>query len=352
MGDFAIDLAIRYHVGVARGDRSVLSAMNIRSEDFLASFGENINALILRHQMDLQRRQWELAAGPATPPEDFLPMQPNQKTRWVDGTPEYSFHICGLRKLFPEALFIHIVRDVTSVVRSMLNFHRLRGTSLVSNEQDAYSYWFRAASSCLLAERAYGPRIVFRLRYSDLVNTPEAAFGSLFDFLNESFALKCLAPLRSRINSSNVPADFETNDPATYPTVSERATRLWTELEQTPQPSEVSPAAALEIEAAFAERVQYVATIDSEYCRAQSVIDALQRENAKTAARAERLAREVKTKRAIIQHLRGRRQRYKSRRSLFRRDSNKPRNGWWDAVREFFRRTGENETPRRLSEKL
>ena len=60
------------------------------------------------------------------------------KRRWVDQTPEYSFHICGLRKLFPCALFIHIVRDVGSVVRSMLNFHRIAGTNVVANEEEAW----------------------------------------------------------------------------------------------------------------------------------------------------------------------------------------------------------------------
>jgi len=60
-------------------------------------------------------------------------------------------------------------------------------------------------------------------------------------------------------------------------------------------------------------------------------------------ARTERLAKEVKGKRAIIQHLRGRRQRYKSRRSFFRRDSHELRNGWWNALRDSFsRRTRKN----------
>ena len=127
------------------------------------TFGQNINALILRHGIDLERKRWEWLVGPNAPPEYLVSPIVNQKARWVDATPEYSFHVCGLRKLFPKALFIHIVRDVTSVVRSMLNFHRVDGSRLVANEQEAYNYWFRAVSSCLLAERAYGPRVVFRL---------------------------------------------------------------------------------------------------------------------------------------------------------------------------------------------
>jgi len=57
MGDFAIDLAIRYQIGAARGDRSVLSAMDIQSDEFFASFGQTINDLILRHRKDLERKR-------------------------------------------------------------------------------------------------------------------------------------------------------------------------------------------------------------------------------------------------------------------------------------------------------
>ena len=83
---------------------------------------------------------------------------------------------------------------------------------------------------------------------------------SLLDFLEEVYADKCLEPLELRINSSNVPADFRSDDPATDPVIVEQATRLSRELERSLQAAEASPAAAAEMEAAFAERVQYVAT--------------------------------------------------------------------------------------------
>ena len=294
MGDLAIDLAIRYQIGTALGDRSVLSAMDIPREEFFATFGNTINDLLLCHRIDLEKKRWECAARavPNAAPENFTTAQSevNPKARWVDSTPLYSFYICGLRKLFPEALFIHIVRDVTSVVPSMLNFHRAAGESWVANEQEAYTFWLRTVSSCLLAERAYGPHVVFRLRYSDFVNTPEVALRSLLNFLGEPYAAECLTPLQKRINSSNVPADFKIGDPRTDPAIVEQATQLSAEVKETPQPREASPAAAEEMEAAFDARVQYMATLDSEITRLQ--------------ARAERLAKNLEGKRAIIKHLR------------------------------------------------
>jgi hypothetical protein len=202
----------------------------------------------------------------------------------VDGTPEYSFYICGLRKLFPKARFIHIVRDVPSVVRSMLNFHRIAGNRLVANEEQAYDYWLRAVSACLKAEQAYGPRVVLRLRYSELVDAPETAMRSVLKFVGERYVTASLKPLQERINSSKVPADFKIGDPETDPVLVERATELSAEMTETPQPLEASPAAAEEMEAAFYERVRYVATVDSEYHRAKQIIATLQKEHAQQEA--------------------------------------------------------------------
>jgi hypothetical protein len=290
MGDFAFNLAISYQIGTGRGNQSVLSAMEIQDDEFFASFGNSVNQLIQEHRECLQRKLTENFRNyierqfPADTPSDkaarmSAPAIPHSaagpKTRWVDQTPEYSFHICGLRKLFPSALFIHILRDVTSVVRSMLNFHRLAGIPLVANEQEAYNYWLRAVSSCLLAERAYGPGVVLRVRHADLVSKPESTLRSVLDFLSEPFASECLTLLRAPINSSNVPAGFKLGDPATDATLVEKATQISRQLEETPQPTEGSPDAAAEMEAAFQERVQYLATVDTAYQRAQSMIQTL-----------------------------------------------------------------------------
>jgi hypothetical protein len=277
MGDLAIDLAIYYQTGTARGEYSLLSSMDVKKAEFLSLFGESINDLILRHRVDLNRKRWQRAAGPnaVMGPRTKSQLALNPKARWVDATPEYSLHICGLRKLFPDALFIHIFRDVISVVRSMLHFHHVSGQSLVANAQEAYGYWLKTVSKCLLAERAYGPQVVLRLRYSDLVAKPETTLRSLLIFLGELYAPECLEPLARRINSSNVPADFEIDLRGTDPSLVEKAMRLSEHLDQTLQPAENSVLAIKEIEAAFDKRTQFVATLASEYCRAQQVIAGL-----------------------------------------------------------------------------
>ena len=325
LGNLAVNLAIYYQTGTSRGDYTLLSSMDVNKAEFFSVFGKTINGLILRHRVDFEKKRWRHAAGPSTPEDHFVPKF-NIKKRWIDGTPEYSFYICGLRKLFPDALFIHIFRDVTSVVRSMLHFHRVSGESLVANEQEAYTYWLRTVSSCLLAERAYGPRVVLRLRHSDLVEKPEAALRSVFSFLDEPYAPECLTPLAQRINSSNVPAGFKIDLRRTDPNLIEQATRLSQQTGESSQSPEASPAAVEEIEAAFDERVQFVATLSDEYRKALQKIAVLKGKNQKLTTQAEKLAKQIKEKKAIIHDLRTAGQHYKWLRSSFR------------ALHETFRR--------------
>jgi hypothetical protein len=295
MGDFALSVAISYRIGVARGDRSILSAMEIQDDELFAAFGRSVNDLILRHRTDLERKRetrsitlkldarWLEATSTAAGP----------KRRWVDGTPEYSLHISGLRKLFPDARFVHIVRDVGAVVRSMLNFQRIAETPLVPTEEKAYQYWLRTVKACVEAERAYGPSVVHRIRYADLIDNPESAMRSLLDFLEEPYTAKCLEPLRDKINSSDVPADFRSDDPATDPTLVKEAQRLSREIENTAQPSESSPSAARKMAAAFAKRVQYVATLQVEKSRLESAIRAYQGENLRLESAVAGLQRQI-----------------------------------------------------------
>lgn len=262
MGDFAVNVAVAHQIGSARGGYSILSAMNIRDDEFFAAFGQSINKLILEHRRDLEINR-ENSNNPSKVNLRWLEatrMAAGPKARWVDATPEYSFHICGLRKLFPQARFVHVFRNVDVVVRSMVNFHRATGIRLVANEEDAYKYWLRTVSGCLKAEKAYGPHVVYRLRHTALVENPDSALRSLFDFLGEPSSAKCLEPLSLRINSSNVPPDFRSDDPATDRAIVEEARRLSAEIEETPQPAGHTPVAAEELETEFCERIKHLAT--------------------------------------------------------------------------------------------
>ncbi len=261
LGSFAIHAASGYQRGSARGAHGQLSAIGVGREEFLALFGQTINELILSHRKQFQIRRAQL--GLDVPPFTISRSPNEPKSRWVDGTPEYSFYICGLRKLFPQALFVHLVRDVTAVVRSLLNFFPNGRNRLVANEQAAYEYWLRRVTACVEAEQAYGPDVVYRMRYSDIVEQPESAVTSLLGFLGESYAPECLEPLAERINSANVPADFNARDLATDPAVVAQARELSDHLQSSPQPREASVTVAEKLEAEFSQRVQYFHDLES-----------------------------------------------------------------------------------------
>jgi hypothetical protein len=74
--------------------------------------------------------------------------------------------------------------------------------------------------------------------------------------------------------------DFRSDDLDTDAAIVEEARRLSYDLQESSQPTEASPAAAAEIQAAFAEWVLYIATLDSQYERALQVIRALEQSNA------------------------------------------------------------------------
>lgn len=274
IGPFVYQLDLAYRRGSARGERSQLSALGVRREEFFAHFGKGITDLILDHRQTLKERL--IAKRSHSPPAERPTPKPgfqinrserDPKGRWVDGTPEYSLYIHPLRLLFPEARFIHLVREVSAVVRSMLNFERTGGPALVASEQHAYEYWLRTVHACFKAEQAYGSEIVCRIRHSDLISEPEMTMKSLLTFLEEPFEPACLEPLRARINSSEVPPDFDPSDPRTNLETIDEAERLNAELMLEPSPVNPDPAIVAQMEASFQERSNYLANLEPEIAK-------------------------------------------------------------------------------------
>lgn len=268
MGDFAVSLDAHHKVGYKRGARSQLSAMGIDQAEFFKSMGDGINHMILRHRSDLEERSRSVAEQDPTQVHtafNVSKFSSDPKTRWVDGTPEYSLYICGLKKLFPDARFIHIVRDVQSVVNSMMHFSSDLPDELVKSEREAYEYWMRAVRACAQAERALGKQQMFRLRYEDLVKQPASAMRSVLEFLDEPFMIECIGPLLHRINSSNVPLDYSASECETNAIVVNQALQLSEKMQQPFIAEKPSARALAEFEATFEKRATYVAQLDAEY---------------------------------------------------------------------------------------
>ena len=278
MGELAVSLGVQFQIGHSRGERSQLSALGVDRDDFFSTFGDSINGLILRHRDRLEQNSLHSAErDPLQIHSAFNVSRSNlePKLRWVDGTPEYSLYIYELRKLFPDAKFVHIVRDVKAAVNSLMNFRPDGHLAFMETEQQAYEYWLRTVRACVQAEQALGSQVVHRLRYDDLVQRPERAIRSVLEFLDEPFMSACIEPLTNQINSSNVPENFRASDPQTDANLVEQAQRLSDQLQQPPTDHPPSPYAMHEFAEAFGQRVAYAAGLDRQYGLANQEISRL-----------------------------------------------------------------------------
>lgn len=104
------------------------------------------------------------------------------KCRWGDKTPSYVSRMPTIRALFPDAQFIHLIRDGRGVAASM---RRLRWWG-EHNILTCAARW----SSRVWSGRTFGSTLTadyLEVRYEDLVRSPRAVLGRTCDFLGEEF---------------------------------------------------------------------------------------------------------------------------------------------------------------------
>jgi len=127
--------------------------------------------------------------------------------RWVDCAPELTQNAPALAKLFPEALFIHVVRDADEAVQAVVDpplgsAAATGGTQIPAylrervSEREAVHRWTEAALAGAEAERALGDKRVIRATYDELLENPEVLLRRVLEFVGEPYDGRCLRPLR------------------------------------------------------------------------------------------------------------------------------------------------------------
>jgi hypothetical protein len=126
-----------------------------------------------------------LLEAPATIPavvEAFylLYAERHGKQRWGEKTPTYLFFMAPLEQLFPEARFIHIIRDGRAVAAS--NIPLSWGPNTV---QEAAKWWVQ----CVEAARLGGQQVrhYLEVRYEHLVANPRPVLEEVCRFLGLDF---------------------------------------------------------------------------------------------------------------------------------------------------------------------
>ena len=103
------------------------------------------------------------------------------KQRWGEKTPFHSRHIAQMARVFPDAVFVGIVRHPGAVVNSLVRkFHYAPA--------DAATYWDATNKEILRRGIELGDDRFALLRYEDLVEHPRETLEQLVDWLGEPWS--------------------------------------------------------------------------------------------------------------------------------------------------------------------
>jgi hypothetical protein len=101
------------------------------------------------------------------------------KTRWADKTPLYAGHLDYLNAIFPDALFINVVRDGRDVARSH------RDTWGYVSGLKAIEKWPRYIQMAEAFAPKVGPERYLEVRYENLVSDTEKQMRQVLEFIGE-----------------------------------------------------------------------------------------------------------------------------------------------------------------------
>lgn len=104
------------------------------------------------------------------------------KQRWGDKTPDYVEHMCTIAAIFPDALFIHVIRDGRDVATSLTQWP----WGPASPVGGAFR-WRRKVTRGRRDGAALPADRYLELRLEDLVADPEGELRRLCAFLGEAF---------------------------------------------------------------------------------------------------------------------------------------------------------------------
>jgi sulfotransferase family protein len=112
------------------------------------------------------------------------------KRRWGDKTPLYMQHLSLLERLFPEARFVHLIRDGRNACLSYLAVAPGIMTESWAHPHDAAGFacqWRTEVRGARALGRRVGPERCLEVRYESLVAEPEATLGAVCAFADLSY---------------------------------------------------------------------------------------------------------------------------------------------------------------------
>lgn len=118
--------------------------------------------------------------------------QKQGKKRWADKTPTYLNHMQLLLKIFPNAKFIHLIRDGRDVALSMI--------PLVFSHNNIYTAawgWKNTVNKGIKQSRSIPQGQYLEIRFEDLILETEKTMKNLCQFIDEPYTSDILKATRS-----------------------------------------------------------------------------------------------------------------------------------------------------------
>ena len=125
------------------------------------------------------------------------------KERWGDKTPMYMSRLGLLDRLFPTALYVHVVRDGRDAARSFLEMPGGLVTESWAHPRDVAGFacqWRTEVGDAVALGRRVGPSRYHELRYERLAADPEGELRAVAAFAGSSSIPPC-SPIRARSTS-------------------------------------------------------------------------------------------------------------------------------------------------------
>ncbi len=101
---------------------------------------------------------------------------------WVEKSPTHELYVDEIVRTYPQARFLHIVRDPRATVAALKRLDKKEDPWLASRELQ------RSLDAALRYPERLGPDRYLVLRYEDLVTEPRAVMRRVADFLGVEFA--------------------------------------------------------------------------------------------------------------------------------------------------------------------
>lgn len=151
--------------------------------------------------------------------------------RLVLKSPPHTARIKVLKEMFPDALFIHIVRDpyvvfpsTVNLWKTLYNTHGLQKPSYQGLEEQVLTTFTRMYAKLEEGKKQLSARQYYELRYEDMVKDPEAELRKMYDHFSLGGWDAFQPRLREYIASIK---GYETNKYQLTPEQREQVTRRW-----------------------------------------------------------------------------------------------------------------------------